>query len=142
MMETSTLVYLNLAFSSYMLAITWYAHLTHYPLLKVVSLANFKSYHSKYVNATLIPIGIPMLGELAVSILLALTFEKIYLLSFIILVAIWCVTFLWSVRCHSRLEVQFEEKAYQSLMLSNLIRSFLWTLKLILAIFIIQQGVN
>lgn len=142
MIETSTLLHWNLALSSYMLAITWYAHLTHYPLLKAVALSDFKNYHSKYVNATLIPIGIPMLIELIISIVLALSFGTAYIISFLLVVAVWSVTFLWSVRCHSHLEVSFNEKSYQSLMLSNLIRSLLWTFKFILAIYFIKKGVS
>lgn len=122
----------QLALSAYMTGVVFFVQVCQYPLFKWVGDANFAEYHRRYVARTSLPIALPMVLEMLLGVSWVLSFNRIALGHFSILLVIWIITFAWSVPCHNKLQKGFNEKAWKSLMRSNAIRAILWFLKTLL----------
>lgn len=127
--------------SSYMVGIAWYAYFTHYPLFSYINNSDFSVYHSRYVLSTTFPIAIPMVLELALCCwLLAIDLREFWIIQLAVISLIWGVTFLWSVPYHNKIEKVFKIETHSHLIVSHLVRSLLWSAKLIILFFYIRNS--
>jgi len=117
----------------FLVGLIWIIQYVHYPLLDRVGVDGFKTYeadHSRMITPVVAPL---MLVELATAILIAggacpaIVPNWAAWLGLLAVVAIWASTFFIQVPCHTRLAAGFDAGAYQTLVLSNWIRTILWT---------------
>jgi hypothetical protein len=132
-------ILLNTIFSSIMSGIIWFVQVVHYPLFKSLGKKNFIDYQSKHVKLTGNLVGPFMLMELIVSIYVAFWNthnELAYLIwtNLGLLILIWLSTFFIQVPLHNRLLEGFDHTVHCSLVRGNWIRTYAWTVKMVLSL--------
>lgn len=120
-----------------MFGLIWLIQLVHYPAFKYVSESEFKTFakfHTDSISFVVIPL---MITEATTAALLYyFHFEAPYIAaSLYALIAIWLSTFILSVPCHTRLLKGKCDKTIKKLVLTNWIRTSLWTLRTFLLFF-------
>jgi len=130
----------NIFATLFMTGLIWFVQAVHYPGFAKITSANFKSYHHFHVTRTAFVVIPPMLVELGTSIWLTLAFEKLQLLNAVglsLVIGVWLSTFALQVRLHNKLQDQWLEYDIFKLVITNWIRTVLWSLKAILGFYIL-----
>lgn len=120
---------IQIALSAYMTGLVALVQFCQYPLFRWIDKDHFVTYHQKYVNRTTLPIAVPMIAEMLVTMNALLNQAPGALVHFSLLTLIWVVTFVWSVPCHNKLQKGFDENVLRSLLRSNALRVLLWSFK-------------
>ncbi len=128
---------IQIALSAYMTGLVVLVQFCQYPLFRWVDSNQFISYHQKYVNRTTLPIAVPMIAEMLVTMNALMNQAPGALIHFSSLALIWIVTFAWSVPCHNKLQKGFDERVLRSLLRSNALRILLWSLKTVSLIYLL-----
>ena len=128
----------------YMTGVIWFVQLVHYPLLGRIGPAHFEQYHQAHTARTGWVVGPPMLIELTCSIGLAVSppgdlGHLLPALGLVLLSLIWVTTALFSVRYHRRLSGGFTNSAHRLLVRTNWIRTILWSIRSILALYFLLR---
>lgn len=121
----------NLAVSLYMTGLIWFVQVVHYPLFGAVPPADFPAYEARHQALTTWVTAPPMLAELALSVayLLARPANTLAWLAAGLTFLLWGSTFFLQVPLHGRLSQGFEVEAWRSLVASNWLRTFAWSLR-------------
>ncbi len=133
---------LNVMSGYSMLGVIFLVHLVHYPSFLYVykdQFQRFHNFHSVEITKVVLPL---MAIELITSLYFSI-FQWNYLwsLNLLIVLGTWAVTFFWSVREHLKLEKSFDEFSFDSLMRSNLVRTFLWFLRSVLLSYLLWERI-
>jgi hypothetical protein len=128
----------NLILNSILVGIILITQFISYPLFKNVGL-DFSIFHKKYVNLMGFVVAPIMILELViVSILFINDFDNTIIRAIAAsVVLIWTSTFLIQVPIHNKLSILKDLEKINLLIKSNIIRTFLWTIKLILSTLIL-----
>jgi hypothetical protein len=138
MIDPSVLGTINLAVTSGLIVLIWIVQLVHYPIFHFIAQTHFTEameFHQKKITIIVLPL---MLLEMAVSI--ALLYFESNLMNWLLMalvLAIWLSTFLWQVPAHQKLLAGPDKIAIQNLIASNWLRTSLWSLKLLIIVFIL-----
>lgn len=144
-MSSSFIFCANILATWYLVGLIWTIQVVHYNLFDRVGQQEFKQYEADH-NRLITPIvGPPMLVEIATAGLL-LTMAPAGLprwaavAGFVMVIVIWLSTAFIQVPCHTQLLEDFNEAAYRKLVLSNWIRTVLWTARgLLMGFFLLQM---
>lgn len=123
---------IHLASTWYLVGLCWLVQRVQYPLMDRVGVEGYPAYERAHVDR-IGPIVAPMmLLELATAGLLVLTGSEVFrrplfLVSLVLLVAIWLSTFLLQVPLHRVLAGGFDLDAHASLVRTNWIRTLAWS---------------
>lgn len=124
-METLTLIHLLV--TSGLVVLIWLIQVSHYPLFHYIDPARFKEamlVHQAKITWIVVPL---MVTELA------MTLFTLHIPSIIIVALIWLTTFFVQVPLHDQLARHgYDSQRITRLVTTNWIRTFLWTLKLVL----------
>lgn len=117
----------------FMTELIWMVQMVHYPLMDGVGEAFFLDYEARHTQ-TITWIVLPMMMlEIATGGLLLLFPTNIPLpalwIAFAMLLLIWLSTFALQVPLHNKLSQSFDATAHQQLVQTNWIRTFFWTLR-------------
>lgn len=117
-----------------MVGVIWYVQLVHYPLFSLVDRTQFKDFQRRHEKWTSVVVAPAMLVEIftlgwLVVFLPDAAFPGLLKLSLGLLVVIWLSTFLLQVPAHRVLEGGFDVKAHQNLVLTNWVRTLLWSVR-------------
>ena len=112
----------------------WTIQLVHYPAFRYVAEEQFNSFQKMHsFNITLFVAPLMIFELLAAGFLLvAPSISLSQAILFLIVLLIWMSTFFLSVPYHNTLSKGKDERVIEKLILTNWIRTILWTLKLIL----------
>lgn len=118
---------------SFMTGLIWTIQVLHYPTFNFVSkdrFLDFHAFHSKNISFIVMPV---MIVELLSALALAIRVSQSALLIFnaVAVVAIWLVTFFVSVPLHNALSLQMGEKEIHRLVITNWMRTALWSTRLL-----------
>lgn len=136
----------HLAATWAMIGVIWFVQIVHYPMFNRVGESSFARYeriHQQRTSWIVLPL---MVLELITAIWLAVAPPEILERPWVttnlgLLVLIWLSTFLIQVPLHRRLERGFDEKAHARLVVTNWIRTALWTGRgVLLATLIVVAG--
>jgi hypothetical protein len=123
-----------LAATLYLTGVIWTVQVAHYPLFAKVGPEAFRTYHAAHTGAMGLVVGPAMLAQLGTSALLAFAVpappglpRPLLLLGFALAVGTWGVTGLVSVPLHGKLAGGWDADAGRALVLTNWIRTALWT---------------
>ncbi len=114
----------------------WTIQLVHYPAFHYVEndrYVDFANFHTKGITIIVMPL---MFLELGISIYRALNLDFINVVLLIFVILIWLSTFLFSVPAHNILAGGKDEKVIERLVITNWIRTMLWTLRLFVLSFL------
>ncbi len=137
-MQYVLLFYSNLITSSALLGLILTVHFVHYKSFKFIndtSFIEFHKFHVKNISFIVLPL---MIIEAATSIFICYFYYSIYSLANLLLVfLIWVTTFLLQVPSHNKLSSGKSILEINKLINGNIIRVFLWFLKVACITYII-----
>jgi hypothetical protein len=116
----------------FMLGLTWFVQVVHYPLFPFVGRAEFPGYHDRHSKLTAWLVLPPMIIELLSSILLALNppagKSGLALAGAVLAVLIWALTALLAAPAHGRIGRDgLNQQSHARLLSVSWVRSLLWT---------------
>ncbi len=135
------LLLLSLSVTAFMTGLIWFVQVVHYPGFQKISSQSFVSYHHFHTSATGMVVIAPMLLELALAaVMVYLAWGQWWhWLSLGLVLAVWLLTFVWIVPVHEQLGQVFDLAAAQKLVILNLVRSLLWTGKMLVLFYLCLQ---
>jgi hypothetical protein len=123
-------VYVGLVSTLYMTGIVWFAQLVHYPMIDRGDPATFQAFARDYQRRTLWVVTPALAGEIGSAILLLGLWPSVQsVVGTATLAAIWVPTAFWIIPAHLKLKRGYDRELHLRLVRSNLVRSFLWTLR-------------
>ncbi|MGL4609422.1 MAG: hypothetical protein ACRCYY_07020 [Trueperaceae bacterium] len=135
---------LNAVATLFMTGLICFVQIVHYPLFNAVGTERFAAYEVRHSNLTTLVVAPPMLLELATSFALLwfrpenIPFWQLSL-GAVLVGIIWFSTAFLQVPQHSILSQGFDERAYQTLVSSNWVRTLAWTLRSFLVVYWLSQ---
>jgi len=131
----SEIIILNLFLSSFMFGLILTTQLVTYPLFSSISSSGFTNYHFNYVSKISRIAGPAMLLELIIAAFLFYNFGNLSSkLIFLVTILIFLSTLLIQVPIHDRIKYKANNLLFKKLVMTNWIRTLLWSLKCILSI--------
>ncbi len=137
-----TLLLIHAAATLFMTGLIWFVQVVHYPLMAKVGADGFKEYETHHQRLTTWVVGPAMLVELACAGWLVVQPVPdmpgwLVYAGLALLVAIWLSTACLQVPRHKDLERGFDMNAHRRLVNSNWIRTVAWSLRAVLALWMI-----
>lgn len=124
---------LHLVATIFMSGVIWFVQLVHYPLFLLVGREGFELYEKRHCDRTsmvVIPAMLIEAGTGIVSLYIPHHFRMSYseaVFGVCLIVAVWVSTFLLQVPCHTVLQKGFSEGAWRRLVITNWLRTLLWS---------------
>ena len=130
------LFFLNVISAFLLTGVIWTIQIVHYPSFHFIdkqSFTNFHHFHERRISIIVMPL---MLIELTTSTALYINNMSsiVFALNLLIVVLIWCSTFFIQVPIHSILSQKKDKKLIEKLVNTNWIRTFLWSMRMLLII--------
>lgn len=141
----SGLLIVNAAATWFLTGLVWFVQVVHYPLFARVGAEGYPAYQAAHQARTTWVVGPAMLAELATAFLLAWSppprLPAAWLWAGLGLVLlIWLSTALLQVPVHERLSGGFDQAMWRRLVTSNWLRTVAWTLRAILAAWLVRES--
>jgi hypothetical protein len=126
----------------FMTGVIWFVQLVHYPLFDRVQGDGFGSYAALHGRLTTWVVAPPMLVELVTGALLlwrrpAAVGLPPAAVGFALILVVWLSTFLLQVPQHTALGAGFDDAAHRTLVLTNWLRTAVWTLRSLLVLWMV-----
>ncbi|MFO0821015.1 MAG: hypothetical protein U1A77_23925 [Pirellulales bacterium] len=137
----------HVAATLYMTGLIWFVQIVHYPLMAFVGRESYVEYQRRHQLLTTWVVGPAMLIEALTSLYLCwrpplgLSWTS-SLVGVLLVLAIWASTATMQMPCHESLAAGFDPATHRRLVLSNWIRTVLWTARAGLALFGIWQVIG
>lgn len=125
--------------SFFLCGLIWIVQLVHYPAFRFVEqgdFVKFEEFHTRNISFIVVPV---MILELASAFLLfknSVDHSNLLAINLLLAVLVWIVTFVFSVPCHMKLAREKDLKSINLLVRTNWLRTFIWTAKSVLLIYI------
>jgi hypothetical protein len=131
----------------FMVGVIWFVQVVHYPLFARVGAPAFSAYSTSHTRLTGFVVGPPMLLEAATAVALVVWTPPGISVSLIwtglILVGgIWLSTALLQAPRHTTLGRGFDPETHQFLVMSNWLRTVLWSLRGLVVLCILYQAMG
>ena len=142
-MDLAALVIVHLAATWVMVGVIWFVQLVHYPMFDLQPSTDFARFAREHQRRTTWVVVPPMLVELGSALFLLglawLSDEQgpplhLAVAGVALLAAVWISTFAVQVPRHSRLLAGKDSRIIQSLILSNWLRTVLWSARGLIAV--------
>ena len=125
----------QLTTSLFMSGLIWLVQLVHYPAFRYVNsekFVDFEKFHTSKISLIVVPI---MIIELVSGVMLYWYYKSDFFTLILILIAlIWLVTMIFSIPSHQVLSERKCEKAINRLIITNWLRTWLWSVKSVILI--------
>lgn len=133
---------INFAATCAMFGLIWFIQLVHYPLFRLVGTIGSRTYQTEHMSRTTWVVAPLMCLEGITALWLALDpppgiSASLVWLGVLLLVLIWLSTALLQVPCHQSLLDGFDARIHQRLVRTNWIRTVAWTIRAILALYLL-----
>ena len=136
-MEIEILSDIHFLSTSLMVGIIWVIQLLHYPtfhFIKQSDYVEFQHFHMQRISFIVVPV---MIIELLSGFMLVYYFRSnLFILCLIILLVIWLITFVFFTKLHQSLLGGYDKIIVDKLVQINWSRTVLWSLRLIILIYI------
>ena len=145
-MMVDSLLLLHTAATLYMTGLIWFVQVVHYPLFLEIDGDAFRQYSASNQRRTALVVAPAMLLEAVTAIGLVALFpagpERVAAwVGLGLLSAIWLSTAFVQVPLHRRLLGGYDRHTIEQLIHSNWFRTFAWTLRAVLALWLLRPGV-
>ena len=130
------LFFLNVISAFLLTGVIWTIQIVHYPSFHYIDKLSFTNFHHFHERRISIIVMLLMLIELTTSTALYINNMSsiVFALNLLIVVLIWCSTFFIQVPIHSILSQKKDKKLIEKLVNTNWIRTFLWSMRMLLII--------
>jgi len=117
----------------WMTAVIWLVQVLIYPNFRFIPEADFKAFHKRHCDRISLPVG-PMIVQLFMVAMVLMEGPRTpeWIFHGIAIALIYAVTAVFSAPAHARLGKGKDPSAIDRLILSNWVRTLLWTAELIL----------
>ena len=136
-MEIEILSDIHFLSTSLMVGIIWVIQLLHYPtfhFIKESDYVEFQHFHMQRISFIVVPV---MIIELLSGFMLVYYFRSnLFILCLTILLVIWLITFVFFTKLHQSLLDGYDKIIVDKLVQINWSRTVLWSLRLIILIYI------
>ena len=136
-MEIEILSDIHFLSTSLMVGIIWVIQLLHYPtfhFIKESDYVEFQHFHMQRISFIVVPV---MIIELLSGFMLVYYFRSnLFILCLTILLVIWLITFVFFTKLHQSLLGGYDKIIVNKLVQINWSRTVLWSLRLIILIYI------
>ena len=136
-MEIEILSDIHFLSTSLMVGIIWVIQLLHYPtfhFIKQSDYVEFQHFHMQRISFIVVPV---MIIEILSGFMLVYYFRSnLFILCLIILLVIWLITFVFFTKLHQSLLGGYDKIIVKKLVQINWSRTVLWSLRLIILIYI------
>ena len=136
-MEIKILSDIHFLSTSLMVGIIWVIQLLHYPafhFIKEIDYVEFQHFHMQRISFIVVPV---MIIELLSGFMLVYYFRSnLFILCLTILLVIWLITFAFFTKLHQSLLGGYDKIIVDKLVQINWSRTVLWSLRLIILIYI------
>ena len=136
-MEIEIIFDIHFLSTSLMVGIIWVIQLLHYPtfhFIKESDYVEFQHFHMQRISFIVVPV---MIIELLSGFMLVYYFRSnLLILCLIILLVIWSITFVFFTKLHQSLLGGYDKIIVDKLVQINWSRTVLWSLRLIILIYI------
>ena len=136
-MEIKILSDIHFLSTSLMVGIIWVIQLLHYPtfhFIKQSDYVEFQHFHMQRISFIVVPV---MIMELLSGFMLVYYFRSnLFILCLTILLVIWLITFVFFTKLHQSLLGGYDKIIVNKLVQINWSRTVLWSLRLIILIYI------
>ena len=141
-MGIESILLFQIVINVYLLGVIIMTQFITYPTFLIIDKNSFNKYHRKYVNIISIIVAPAMILEIT-SLIVLVYLSKDFLLvkSLILLLCIWLTTFIIMVPSHNILSRKNDSKEIKKLININWVRTFLWSVKLIVMLFIYYEKI-
>ena len=138
-MKFDDLIIAHFTSTSIMVGVIWVIQLVHYPSFKYVKDSDYIIFQKKHMSNISYIVFPVMITELITSLLIFFSGEKsfFFMLSLICLSMIWVITGVLFTKFHSILQTGKDLKMIEKMIKANWIRTLLWTLRIIMILFVI-----
>ena len=136
-MEIEILSDIHFLSTSLMVGIIWVIQLLHYPafhFIKEIDYVEFQHFHMQRISFIVVPAMI--LELLSAFMLVYYIRSNLLTVCLIILLVIWLITFVFFTKLHQSLLDGYDKKIVDKLVKINWSRTILWSLRLIILIYI------
>ena len=136
-MEIEILSEVHFLSTSLMVGIIWVIQLLHYPafnFIKESDYVEFQHFHMQRISFIVVPVMI--LELFSAFMLVYYVRSNLLILCLIILLFIWLITFVFFTKLHQSLLDGYDKKIVDKLVKINWSRTILWSLRLIILIYI------
>ena len=130
-----------------MVGLIWFVQVVHYPLFKRADRERFEKFAADHSRRTGLVVAPLMLVEL-ISAMLLPYFAPSFVspdeawLGLIMIGAIWVSTFMIQVPLHQRLAHEYNSNAIRALVLTNWIRTIIWSGRAVLVLWWLARGLR
>lgn len=140
------LLLLHAGATLYMTGLIWFVQVVHYPLFLTVGADAFRQYSENHQRRTTLAVAPAMLLEVgtAIGLVALLPAGPARVAAWVglgLLGAIWLSTAFIQVPLHRRLLSGYHRHTIEQLVHSNWFRTFAWTLRAVLALWLLRPGV-
>ena len=137
----------NAASTLFMLGLTWFVQVVHYPLFPFVGRDEFVGYHTRHSRLTTWVVLPPMTIELASSVLLAVRPPSgeagLALIGALLAVSIWALTALAAAPAHGRIgRIGLDESSLRSLIRISWVRTAAWTAHAVVVVLLLGAAIS
>ena len=141
-MGIESILLFQIVINVYLLGVIIMTQFITYPTFLIIDKNSFNKYHRKYVNIISIIVAPAMILEIT-SLIVLVYLSKDFLLvkSLILLLCIWLTTFIIMVPSHNILSRKNDSKEIKKLININWVRTFLWSVKLIVMLIIYYEKI-
>ena len=141
-MGIESILLFQIVINVYLLGVIIMTQFITYPTFLIIDKNSFNKYHRKYVNIISIIVAPAMVLEIT-SLIVLVYLSKDFLLvkSLILLLCIWLTTFIIMVPSHNILSRKKDSKEIKKLININWVRTFLWSVKLIVMLIIYYEKI-
>ena len=141
-MGIESILLFQIIINVYLLGVIIMTQFITYPTFLIIDKNSFNKYHRKYVNIISIIVAPAMVLEIT-SLIVLVYLSKDFLLvkSLILLLCIWLTTFIIMVPSHNILSRKNDSKEIKKLININWVRTFLWSVKLIVMLIIYYEKI-
>lgn len=128
-----------------MTGLIWFVQVVHYPLFGAVGDEHFQKYVNAHCNLTGMVVILPMVAQLGLSALLALTVKStvpyLFWINLGMVAVIWAMTATCSIPCHGSLCANgYDATVHGQLVFTNWARTILWsTCSIVMAVALAEQ---
>lgn len=125
---------IHFAATFYLLGVIWLVQLLVYPSMAHAGAGDYAAYHNLHTSRITPVVAPAMIVELLTAIYLVFASDdavdyRYFWCGLALVLTIWASTFFVQVPLHERLAANFESDAQARLVLTNWIRTALWTLR-------------
>lgn len=132
----------NFATTWGMIGLIWMVQLVHYPLMSYVPNEKFTTFEDEHKRRiTYIVAPLMLLESVTAAMLVFLPspepIRSALILGFALVLGNWISTILVQIPCHGRLSKQFDPIVHRLLVRSNWLRTFFWSVRGIVMLFVV-----